>query len=39
MSNIDIKLLSLHQLDVSSNKVEKITIDVKKETINQHCFS
>ncbi|WP_341221599.1 nucleoid-associated protein [Polaribacter atrinae] len=33
MSNIDIKLLSLHQLDVSSNSIEKISIDVEKETI------
>lgn len=33
MSNIEIELLSLHQLDVTSNKIEKITIDIKKETI------
>lgn len=33
MSEIDIQMLSLHQLDVSSNKIEKIIIDVKKETI------
>jgi len=33
MSTIEIKKLSLHQLDVTTNKVDKITIDVEKETI------
>lgn len=33
MNNIEIQLLSLHQLDVSTNSIEKIKIDVEKETI------
>ncbi len=33
MSNIEIELLCLHQLDVSSNSIEKIVIDVEKQTI------
>jgi len=39
MSSIDIELLSLYHLDVSSNKVEKTNINITKETIVNYVDS
>ena len=39
MSEIDIKLLSLHHIDVSTNKVEKTDINIKKTTIANYVES